>query len=66
MKPSSRNSDERILRAISLRREGVPCAVIAERLGMGRAGVLRDSKKVMDADIAESGEPEDVVRRAYW
>ena len=66
MKKLSRQSDERILFAVRLRHEGVPCAVIADGLDMGRGAVIRDTNKVMAADLAESGEPEDVVRRAYW
>lgn len=66
MKPLSRQSDERILFAVRLRHEGVPCAVIADDLGMGRAGVIRDTNKIKEADLAESGDADHAVRRAYW
>jgi DNA-binding transcriptional ArsR family regulator len=61
-----RPADERILLMLRLRHEGMPAAVIAQRLGMQRGAVVRDLRKVFAADLAESGEPEGVVRGAYW
>ena len=66
MKKLSRQSDERILFAVRLRHEGVPCGVIADGLGMGRGAVIRDTNKVMAADLAESGDADHAVRRGYW
>ncbi len=53
---TGREADERLLEWLRLRREGLPIAVISERLGGSRGQILRDMKAVRDADAVESGE----------
>lgn len=61
----TRKDDERLLLILALRKRGVPSAKVAEAAGMSRANVDNAVSRVRLADLAESGEPESVVRRGY-
>lgn len=51
VKPNSRESDERILRTMTLRFEGLNTTEIAERWpGYERGAISRDHKAVLEAD----------------
>ena len=64
-KDKSRAGDEVALRAIDLMKRGYSSEEIGQMFGRGVsfARVLRN--RIMAADIAESGEPEHIVRAAY-
>ncbi len=61
-----RDSDARQLRLIKWRAAGHSLPAIAARFGLSKARVAQLTDQVLAADIAESGEPEAVVRAAYW
>ena len=62
----TRAEDERLLDALRLRREGVPPREIAYLHMTTRDAILGATRRVLVADLAQSGEPEDVVRAGYW
>lgn len=59
-------SDDDVLSWVRDRANGRSCAAIAARSGAGESYIRAATNRVRDADIAESGERPDVVRRAYW
>jgi hypothetical protein len=59
-----RAADERVLNWIRRRRAGESCADIARIVGVNRGAVVRDTNKVRDADIKESGETD--IEKDYW
>lgn len=61
-----RDGDTRQLRLVKWRAAGHSLNALAERFGMSRARVAQLTDQVIAADLAESGEPEAVVRAAYW
>jgi hypothetical protein len=61
----SRADDERLLLILALRKRGVPSAKVAEAAGVSRANIDNAVSRVRLADLAESGEQSDVVRRGY-
>ncbi len=64
---ASRDSDERLLQALKLKRQGLSWPAIAERLGFHNHVSLQGScLAIKKADIAESGEPKSKVWSAYW
>lgn len=64
---ASRESDERILLALRLKREGVSWKEIARRTGAKNHVALQGAcLAVKTADIAESGEHKSKVWSAYW
>lgn len=68
VKPSSRESDERILKALMLRFEGRTTNEIEARLGYGRGVQSRDFAAVIAADRATpdlSSLPSATVAQAY-
>lgn len=63
VKDVPRESDERVLAALSLRRKGLTWHQIAARFGSGTYQSMQSTcARVMHADIAEEG---DEVRAAY-
>lgn len=62
---ASRADDERILRWLSRALSGDNSSIIAGADGTTAATVRMAIKRVRDADISESGEPERVVIRGY-
>lgn len=60
---SGREQDERILRAVRLRCDGVSAGRIAALTGLSDAYVRASTNRVKDADTTESGED---VSAAYW
>lgn len=65
MSDPARATDERILGRLALFRSGQSLERIAKRCGMSRDAVAAALKRVRDADLAESGELEAVVRGGY-
>lgn len=66
LKPVPRARDEQalaILRALAM---GYQPKVVAARFGILAPGVSTLRQRVMAADLAESGEPAEIVRAAYW
>lgn len=62
----SREDDERLLVWIDERCRGKRTKTVARRDGVSPAAVVMATSRVMRADLAESGEPEPVVRKDYW
>lgn len=60
---TGRASDERLLRWIRQRVEGVPARCIADADGVSISQVLQATNDVKAADMAQSGEN---AARAYW
>ena len=68
VKPNSRASDERILKALMLRFEGLSTSEIEARLGYGRGAQSRDVNAVIKDDRATpdlSSQPSATVAQAY-
>lgn len=63
---ATRAEDERLLDALRLRAEGVAPREIADLHKTTRDAVMGATRRVLVADLAQSGEPEDVVRAGYW
>lgn len=64
---ASRESDERILEAIRLKRERLPWKEIARRTKAKNHVAMQGAcLAVKAADIEESGEPKSRVWSAYW
>lgn len=59
-------SDATLLDWIRRRVAGETAQQIARRAGVTQERVRVVTNRVRDADLAESGEPERVVRAAYW
>jgi transposase len=64
--PPDRTGDARQLRLVKWRAAGHSLSAIAARFGMKRARVAQLTDQTRAADLAESGEPDGVVRAAYW
>lgn len=62
---ATRAADNRVLDWLRLSLGGATSARIAAESGTTAAFVRASIKRVRDADFAESGEPEDVVKRGY-
>ena len=62
---TGRASDERVLKWLRLRDAGVSQPDIGLRFGVHVGQVARDITQVIAADLAESGEPAEVVRAGY-
>lgn len=58
--------DDVILRCLDLRHRGLGLRRIAAQVGVSYSHVGNITDRVLAADLAESGEPEEVVRAAYW
>jgi hypothetical protein len=63
---ASRREDARALFMIATRCDGMSSGVIGRLLGMSDSAVRVITNRVRAADLAESGEPAEVVRAAYW
>jgi len=63
---ASRREDERALHMLALRRDGVSTGVLGRLFGMTGSAVRVATNRIRAADLAESGEPAEVVRAAYW
>lgn len=61
-----RSGDARQLRLVKWRAAGHSVRTIAERFAVSPARVAQLTDQTLAADLAESGEPEAVVRAAYW
>lgn len=58
--------DEQVLWMLRQRQAGKSLTWIERRLGIAQGLAAQATVAVMRADLAESGEPEGLVRRAYW
>ena len=61
-----RAADERLLAWIAARRGGVTAGAIARAYGTTEGTVRTMTRRVREADVAESGELERAVRAGYW
>lgn len=61
-----RAMDERDLAWLALRASGEPVSRFAGHYGVTSAHVYLTTGRILADDVAMSGEPEDVVRAAYW
>lgn len=61
----SRERDEKLLAWLNARKQGVSVGKISASSGSAKGTITAACCRIMAADIAESGEPEDEVRRAY-
>lgn len=64
-KPRGRVADEQLLRMLQLRAGGLSSGAIAERMNIAPEGVRIATNRVRDADLAESGEPAELVMQHY-
>ena len=62
---ASRREDNRALLMLALRRDGVSTGVLGRLFGMTGSAVRVATNRVLDADLAESGEPREAVMAAY-
>lgn len=63
---SSRAEDEALLAMVRARASGLDSVQIAATRGRTPEGVRIATNRVRAADLAESGEPAEIVERAYW
>jgi hypothetical protein len=61
----TRANDERLLEMLARRLSGETTRAIGARFGVDFGYVARSTDKVVEADIAESGEPPARIARAY-
>lgn len=61
-----RCQDTRLVAMLRLRTAGMTGKDIGERMGLSPEAVLGQTNRIMQADLAESGESEAVVRAGYW
>ncbi len=61
----NRQSDERLLKILALRKMGLPNARIAQQTGVSRSDVSGRVRAIMQEDIRLSGEPKATVSREY-
>jgi hypothetical protein len=66
MTKPTRESDERILHLVRRRAAGANTVTLAEELGTVKQFAATVTRRVMEADIAESGEPQADVAAHYW
>ena len=62
----TRADDERLLDALRLRTEGVAPREIAVLHKTTRDAVMGATRRVLVADLEQSGAPESTVRAGYW
>lgn len=62
----SRAEDERLLDWLACRTAGQTARQIGGRYGVTQEAVRVATVRVRDADIAESGEPREIVEGGYW
>lgn len=60
-----REKDEEILYCLAARQRGASWHALSKRFGRAPGSLPTSCRNVMEADLAESGEPVEVVRRAY-
>lgn len=65
MSNSSRISDERLLLALSMLRDGMSSYKVSDAIGWARGAMLRDVSAVIWADIDHSGEDRGAVLSGY-
>ena len=65
---TDRAADERLLTLtlIRMRCGGLTLRQIGTRFGMSFANIDKLTRQVREADLRESGEPPQMVDRAYW
>lgn len=63
---ASRREDVRARLMLDMRGDGVSAGVIGRLFGMTGSAVRVITNCIRAADLAESGEPAEVVRAAYW
>lgn len=61
-----READERLLAWIHARCRGRSVSEVARRWATTAGTVRSMTRRVRDADVRESGEPERAVREGYW
>lgn len=66
MPRAGRNQDERLLEMVRARASGKSLGTMEKLFGVSNASLSTQTNKVMDADIAESGEPISAVSSHYW
>ena len=66
MTTPARSSDERILYLVRRRAAGANTVALAEEIGTVKQFAAAVTRRVMEADIAESGEPQADVAAHYW
>lgn len=62
----SRERDEELLMQIRIRAKGGNATSVARKYGVNPGILITATNAVLKADLAESGEPAGIVRRAYW
>lgn len=62
---ASRREDGRALLMLALRRDGVSTGVLGRLFGLTDSAVRVITNRIRAADLAESGEPREVVMAAY-
>ena len=62
---SAREYDERLLEWLALRARGMRSITIGDAYGVSSAHVRAHTNLVINADLAESGEPAAIVLAAY-
>lgn len=65
MNASARQSDEQLLTILDRAYRGETLGRIADDMGLAKESVRTQTRRVLRADLAESGEPSGVVRLAY-
>ncbi|MDF0598970.1 hypothetical protein [Psychromarinibacter halotolerans] len=66
MVEKTRDDDEILLRMLGMRCDGAASSAIGRAFGVTASRVRVMTDRVRHADVAESGEPADVVQAAYW
>lgn len=66
VKDVPRRQDEIVLAWLKLRLTGWSAEKIAAKTGVRSSAVDMATRRVRDADIAESGDGEERVKKAYW
>jgi len=65
MASTPRQNDERLLAVLDRAYRGETLGRIADDMGLAKESVRTQTRRVLRADLAESGEPSGVVRLAY-
>ncbi|PWE32762.1 hypothetical protein DDZ14_08425 [Maritimibacter sp. 55A14] len=66
VRDTPRDSDELVLSWIAQRSGGIGPSAIARAHGLPSQRVSVATARVLEADLAQSGEDPEQVRRAYW
>ncbi|WP_157946807.1 hypothetical protein [Thalassobius sp. I31.1] len=63
---AARQDDERLLHMVRMRANGQSISRLAAHFGVSRPSITMQTNKIMDADLAESGEARECVSGCYW